>query len=46
VFAQEPPAVGRVIRREQVADRLERDLEIAQPDDRPGRLGLVAPVGP
>jgi hypothetical protein len=34
-FAQEPPAFGGVVGREQLADRFQRDFEVAQPDDRP-----------
>ena len=44
VLAQDPSLLDRVVGRKQVADRLERDLEVAHPDDRPRRHELVAPI--
>ena len=44
VVVEEAPALGRVVGREVVADGLERHLEVAQPDDRPRGLELVAAV--
>ena len=39
-------AGGRVVDREYLADLVERQLQLAEPGDRPGRLELVAPVAP
>ena len=46
VRLKEPLARRRVIAGEVVADRLQRDLEVAQPDDGPSRLELVSSVQP
>src|SRR6187402_1216903 len=44
VLLEEPPPLGRVVRPLVRADRLERHLELAQVDDRPRPLELVAVV--
>ena len=44
MLAQDPSLLGRIVRPEQVADRLERDLQVAHADDRAGRLELLTPV--
>jgi hypothetical protein len=46
VIAQQPALEGRVVRAQQLPDRVERHLQIAEPDDGPRRLELSVLVQP
>lgn len=44
MLLQESSAAGRVVRGEDLADRIEGDLGVAHPGARPGRHELLTPV--
>jgi hypothetical protein len=44
VLAEAAPPVGGIVRTEDIANVLDRDLEVAQPADRPGDLELVRAI--